>query len=72
MTITATPEDQALKTKHAAMWASGDYVAVADDLVHTLGEQLVAAVGVGPGQRVLDVAAGSGAASLPARAPAPT
>ena len=32
-TITDTPEDQALKAKHAAMWASGSYPTVADEVV---------------------------------------
>ena len=48
------------------MWAFGDYAAVADELVGSLGEALVAAAGVRDDQRVLDVAAGSGAAALPA------
>ena len=58
--------DRALKAKHAAMWATGDYDAVATDIVAPLGSVIVEAVGVGPGDRVLDVAAGSGNASIPA------
>lgn len=58
--------DRALKAKHRALWASGDYPSVAAELVGSLGPELVKAVGVGPGQRVLDVAAGSGNASIPA------
>ncbi|APE15642.1 SAM-dependent methyltransferase [Mycobacterium sp. WY10] len=58
--------DRALKAKHRALWASGDYPSVAVELVGALGPELVKAVGVGPGQRVLDVAAGSGNASIPA------
>lgn len=42
------------------MWALGDYPALAADLVSGLGPILVKACGVGPGDRVLDVAAGSG------------
>jgi SAM-dependent methyltransferase len=61
-----TEADRALKAKHRAMWASGDYPAVARDIVGGLGPILVAASGVGPGERVLDVAAGSGNASIPA------
>ena len=64
--ITATPEDQALKAKHAAMWASGSYRTVVDDIVGPLGGILVETVDVQPGQRVLDVAAGTGSSALPA------
>ena len=65
-TMTATDADQALKAKHRAMWALGDYPAVATDLIADLGPRLVRASGVATGQRVLDVGAGSGNASLPA------
>jgi SAM-dependent methyltransferase len=58
--------DQALKAKHRAMWALGDYPAVADDLIPELGTALVEASGVGTGDRVLDVAAGTGNAAVPA------
>lgn len=64
--LTATPEDQALKAKHAAMWASGNYPAVADEVVGSLGRILVDTLDVQSGQRVLDVAAGTGTAALPA------
>jgi ubiquinone/menaquinone biosynthesis C-methylase UbiE len=58
--------DSALKDRHRAMWALGDYPAVATDLILELGTTLVSACGVQPGQRVLDVAAGSGNAAIPA------
>ncbi len=58
--------DRALKAKHRALWASGDYPTVAAELVAELGPQLVEAVGIRPDQRVLDVAAGAGNASIPA------
>jgi SAM-dependent methyltransferase len=61
-----TGTDQALKARHRAMWALGDYPALATDLLPELGETLVRACGVRPGQRVLDVAAGSGNAAIPA------
>ncbi|WP_447658545.1 class I SAM-dependent methyltransferase [Microbacterium sp. C23T] len=64
--ITATEEDRALKTKHAAMWASGDYPAVADEVVGDLGGILVEALDVRAGERVLDVAAGTGTSAIPA------
>jgi ubiquinone/menaquinone biosynthesis C-methylase UbiE len=67
MTQIATDEaDRALKAKHRAMWAMGDYPTLAADLIAELGTALVAACGIGPGDRVLDVAAGSGNASIPA------
>ncbi|WP_328459908.1 class I SAM-dependent methyltransferase [Actinoplanes sp. NBC_00393] len=55
-----------LKEKHRAMWASGDYSAVASELVAPLGPVLVEAAGIGPGQTVLDVGAGTGNAAIPA------
>jgi ubiquinone/menaquinone biosynthesis C-methylase UbiE len=58
--------DQALKAKLRAVWASGDYAAVARKAIPELGGIVAAAARVGPGDRVLDVAAGSGNASLPA------
>ena len=64
--ITTTPEDQALKAKHAAMWASGSYRTVVDEIVGPLGGILVETVDVQPGQRVLDVAAGTGSSAIPA------
>lgn len=64
--ITTTEEDRALKARHAAMWASGDYPAVADEVVGELGGILVEALAIRPGERVLDVAAGTGTSAVPA------
>ena len=58
--------DRALKARHRAMWALGDYASVAAEVIPALGERLAEATGCGPGQRVLDVAAGSGNAAIPA------
>ena len=58
--------DRALKARHRAMWASGDYPRIAAEVVAPLGPVLVEAAGVVAGQRVLDVAAGSGNAAVPA------
>jgi len=63
---TMTDTDRALKAKHRAMWALGNYPAVATDVVGSLGPVLVAACGLRPGDHVLDVAAGSGNAAIPA------
>ncbi|MFB1298676.1 class I SAM-dependent methyltransferase [Mycobacterium sp. pW049] len=66
MTTVDLDADRALKAKHRALWASGDYAAVAAELIPALGFELVRACGIKPGDRVLDVAAGSGNASVPA------
>jgi ubiquinone/menaquinone biosynthesis C-methylase UbiE len=58
--------DIEVKAKHRAMWASGDYPRMVETFLLPLGPRLVEACGIGPGQRVLDVAAGTGNASLPA------
>lgn len=64
--IDTVDADRALKAKHRAMWALGDYPAVAAEIIPDLGAVLVEACGVGRGDRVLDVAAGSGNAAIPA------
>jgi ubiquinone/menaquinone biosynthesis C-methylase UbiE len=61
-------DDRQLKASHRALWASGDYPAVAAELVPELGPELVRACDVRPGHHVLDVAAGSGNAAIPAAA----
>ncbi|MHA3834443.1 class I SAM-dependent methyltransferase [Terrabacter sp. AAH1] len=66
VTSEAAAADAALKARHAAMWALGDYPAVAREVIPELGRVLVDACGVTSGQRVLDVAAGSGNAAIPA------
>lgn len=72
MTVTGSSRGAAttaatdLKAKHRAMWASGDYAGVAEQVIPTMGQALVEACRVQPGQRVLDVAAGSGNAAIPA------
>lgn len=63
---TATVDVAQVAAKHRAMWASGDYPRLAAELVAPLGPVLVEATGIGPGDRVLDVAAGTGNASIPA------
>ncbi len=62
----STDFDPALAAKHRAMWALGDYPAVATDLVAPLGRALVEATNIGPGDRVLDVAAGTGSVAISA------
>lgn len=66
MSREVTGAEDELKARHRAMWASGDYPRVTDDLNTRLGLALVDASGIAPGQRVLDVAAGTGNAAIPA------
>lgn len=63
--MTVLTDDQ-LKSKHRAMWALGDYPAVASEVIAPLGELLVDACGIRAGDLVVDVAAGSGNVALPA------
>lgn len=65
-TDTAAVDERQLAAKHRSMWASGDYARVAAELVAPLGPVLVDATGIGAGDRVLDVAAGTGNAAVPA------
>lgn len=63
---TAAVGDSQIAAKHRAIWASGDYPKLAAELVAPLGPVLVQATGIGPGDRVLDVASGTGNAAIPA------
>ncbi len=53
-------DDRALKSAHRAMWAMGDYDRFSRATVWELGPVLVEACGITSGQRVLDVACGTG------------
>jgi SAM-dependent methyltransferase len=67
MTTAIDPQaDRQLKARHRAMWALGDYPSIARDLVAPLGARLVEELGIRSGERVLDVAAGTGNAAIPA------
>lgn len=61
-----TDADRELKARHRAMWASGDYPHMVETFLLPLGPALVDAARIGAGVSVLDVAAGTGNASLPA------
>jgi SAM-dependent methyltransferase len=54
-----------LKTRQHAAWSSGDYAIVGTTL-QIVGEELCEALDVRPGQKLLDVAAGNGNATLAA------
>src|SRR3954468_2974607 len=60
-----TPDFDAIKTKQQATWASGDFAVIGTTL-QIVGETLAEAVDVRAGERVLDVAAGNGNATLAA------
>ncbi len=64
-TAVPTPDLAAVKAKQQATWASGDYAIIGTTL-QIVGETLCEAVDVRSGQRVLDVAAGNGNATLAA------
>jgi SAM-dependent methyltransferase len=61
----ATPDLAAVKTRQQAMWASGDFAVIGTTL-QIVGELLCEAVDLRAGERVLDVAAGNGNATLAA------
>jgi SAM-dependent methyltransferase len=58
--------DSELKARHRAMWASGDYPDMVETFLLPLGPRLVEASSIGADVVVLDVAAGTGNASIPA------
>jgi SAM-dependent methyltransferase len=60
-----TNETSELKQRARATWAAGDYDAIVDH-IWSVGGDLVDRVGVGEGERVLDVACGTGNAAIPA------
>jgi SAM-dependent methyltransferase len=61
----ATPDYGAIKQRQQATWASGDFATVGTTL-QIVGESLAEAVDVRADERVLDVAAGNGNATLAA------
>jgi len=62
---TLTPDFAAIKQRQQAAWSSGDYAVVGTTL-QIVGENLAEAADVRAGERVLDVAAGNGNATLAA------
>jgi ubiquinone/menaquinone biosynthesis C-methylase UbiE len=62
---TVLTDTAALKARQQVMWASGDYAVIGTTL-QIVGEQLCEAVDIHAGERVLDVAAGNGNATLAA------
>ena len=66
MPRSSAASDTELKARHRAMWAPGDYPSVVETFLLPLGPRLVEACGIAAGMRVLDLAAGTGNASIPA------
>ena len=64
-TPSVTPDLAAIKQRQQATWASGDYAVIGTTL-QIVGETLAEAVDLRAGERVLDVAAGNGNATLAA------
>jgi SAM-dependent methyltransferase len=56
--------DSELKARHRSIWASGDYPDMVETFLFPLGPALVEACGIGSGNVILDVAAGTGNASI--------
>lgn len=63
--ISTMPDYSAIKQRQQATWATGDYAVVGTTL-QIVGEQLCEAVDLRAGERVIDVAAGNGNATLAA------
>jgi len=61
----AQPDFAAIKAKQQATWASGDFSVIGTTL-QLVGESLAEAIDIRAGERVLDVAAGNGNATLAA------
>jgi SAM-dependent methyltransferase len=64
-TMSAMPDLTAVKARQQATWAAGDYAVVGTTL-QIVGERVCEAVDLRAGERVLDVAAGNGNATLAA------
>ncbi|MGA8008246.1 MAG: methyltransferase domain-containing protein, partial [Thiomonas sp.] len=63
--LPSQPDFESVKTRQKVTWASGDYAQIGVTL-QIVGEQLCEAIDLRAGERVLDVAAGNGNASLAA------
>jgi ubiquinone/menaquinone biosynthesis C-methylase UbiE len=63
--LTAAPDYAVIKQRQQATWAAGDYAVIGTTL-QIVGERICEAVDLRAGERVLDVAAGNGNATLAA------
>ena len=62
---TAQPEIEALKTRLKGMWMAGNFGEIAKH-IETAAEEFIARLNLKPGDRVLDVACGTGNLAIPA------
>ena len=62
---TPNAEMDALKTRLKSMWMAGDFGQIAKQ-IESSGEEFIARLNLKPGDRVLDVACGSGNLAIPA------
>ncbi|HSE32595.1 MAG TPA: class I SAM-dependent methyltransferase [Pyrinomonadaceae bacterium] len=62
---TTQTEMESLKTRLKAMWMAGDFAQIAR-VIEAAGEEFIAPLGLKQGDRVLDVACGSGNSAIPA------
>ena len=62
---TTKPEMESLKSKLKAMWMSGDFGQIAK-IIETGAEEFIERLALKPGDKVLDVACGSGNLTIPA------
>jgi SAM-dependent methyltransferase len=62
---TTQPEMESLKTRLKSMWMAGDFGQIAN-VIQAGADEFIASLGLKPGNRVLDVACGSGNLTIPA------
>jgi len=62
---TTQPEMESLKTRLKSMWMAGDFGQIAN-VIQAGADEFIASLGLKPGNRVLDVACGSGNLAIPA------
>jgi 16S rRNA C967 or C1407 C5-methylase (RsmB/RsmF family) len=65
--VPAAPDYATIKQRQQSTWASGDFAVIGTTL-QIVGESLAEAADIRAGERVLDVAAGNGNATLAAAA----
>ncbi len=63
--MTTAIDDEKLKERHRRLWAAGDYAQSAP-YIGPVGPDLLRRLSIAPGDRVLDVATGTGLAAIPA------
>jgi 2-polyprenyl-3-methyl-5-hydroxy-6-metoxy-1,4-benzoquinol methylase len=62
---TTQPEMESLKTRLKSMWMAGDFGQIAR-IIQAAADEFIASLGLKPGDKVLDVACGSGNLAIPA------